>query len=243
MMARQIRSEWIKAMSLRSTWVIIGLSILGIIAQAVTALIQGGSTPAAETRGVMSGSSYTLVLMVIIGAVASAGEYSRKSIITTYTTSSNRARPILAKTLVVIAIALVIGALSVPLSRLVAAIWYAAGSGTWDAGIGTAIHYAYGTMITYVGFAVLGVMIGLLCRSTAIAVGVAFGVLFIIDPILAAVTTYSEYTATATASTMLDPDTHQTAQPEFGAAIALMVLYMVVLTGIALGVERRRDVA
>ena len=46
---------------------------------------------------------------------------------------------------------------------------------------------------------------------------------FIIDPILTAVTTYSEYTATASAAAMLDPDTHQTAQPEFGAAIALMV--------------------
>jgi ABC-2 type transport system permease protein len=240
---RQVRAEWIKARSLRSTWVIIGLSVAGILAQAITALVQGGATPAAATRGVMSGSSYTLALMVIIGAMASAGEYSQKSIITTYTTTASRARPIIAKTLVVIAIALVMGALSVPISRLVAAIWFAVGSGSWDAGIGTALHYAYGTMITYVGFAVLGVMIGVLCRSTAMAVGVAFGVLFIIDPILAAVTTYSEYTATATAAAMLDPDTHLRAQPEFGAAIALMAFYVIVLIAVALGVENRRDVA
>ena len=147
-MARQIKAEWIKALSIRSTWVIVALAIVGIVAQALTGLIQGGATPAAETRGVMSGSSYTLVLMAIIGAMASAGEYSRKSIITTYTTTATRARPIIAKALVVAAIALVIGLLSVPISRLVAAIWYAAGSGSWDAGVGTAVHYAYGTMIT-----------------------------------------------------------------------------------------------
>jgi ABC-2 type transport system permease protein len=241
--ARQIKSEWIKARSIRSTWVIIGLSIVGIVAAAITALVQGGSDPAAITRGVMSGSSYTLALMLIIGAMASAGEYSRKSIITTYTTSSSRWRPIVAKTLIVIVIALVLGALSVPISRLVAAIWFAAGSGSWDAGIGTAVHYAYGTMIAYVGFGVLGVMIGVLCRSTALAVGVGFGVLFILDPILAAVTTYSEYTATNTAAAMLDPDTHLAAMPSFGSAIALMVFYTVVLTGIALSVESRRDVA
>ena len=241
-MDRQIKSEWIKASSVRSTWVIVGLSIVGIVAQAITALIQGGTDSAAITRGVLSGSSYTLVLMVILGAVASSGEYTRKSIITTYTVSPSRARAIVAKTVVVIAIALVIGALSVPISRLVAAIWFAVGSGSWDAGLGTALHYAYGTMITYAGFAVIGVMVGVMCRSTAIAVGVAFGVLFIIDPILAAVTTYSEYTATASAATMLDPDSHQTAQPAFGAAIALMAFYMVVLSAIAVGVEQRRDV-
>jgi ABC-2 type transport system permease protein len=240
--ARQVRAEWIKARSLRSTWVILGLSIVGIVAQAITALVQGGTDAAAVTRGVMSGSSYTLAIMVVFGAMASAGEYSQKSIISTYTTSASRVRPIVAKTLIVIAIALVVGALSVPISRLVAAIWFAAGSGSWDAGVGTAIHYAYGTMITYAGFAVLGVMIGVLCRNTAMAVGVAFGVLFIIDPILAAVTTYSEYTATSTAATMLDPNTHQTATPSFGAAIALMVLYMTVLSAIALGIERRRDI-
>lgn len=242
-MARQIRAEWIKARSIRSTWVIVGLSIVGIVAQAITALAQAGPTPEATTRGVMSGSSYTLVLMVVLGAVATAMEYSRKSIITTYTTSSSRVRPIVAKTVIVIAIAVVIGALSVPISRLVAAIWFGVGSGSWDGGIGTAIHYAYGTMITYAGFAVLGVMIGVLCRSTPLGVGVAFGVLFIIDPILAAVTTYSEYSFTATASAMLDPDTAVSGQPSFGGGIALMVLYAVILTAIALAVEQRRDVA
>jgi hypothetical protein len=57
----------------------------------------------------------------------------------------------------------------------------------------------------------------------------------------APITTYSEYAATASAGAMLDPDTHQAHQPAF--AIALMVLYVVVLTGIAVSVERRRDVA
>lgn len=242
-MGRQIRAEWIKARSIRSTWVIVGLSIVGIVAQAITALAQAGPTPEATTRGVMSGSSYTLVLMVVFGAIATATEYSRKSIITTYTTSSSRVRPILAKTVIVIVIALVIGALSVPISRLVAAIWFGVGSGSWDGGIGTAVHYAYGTMITYAGFAVLGVMIGVLCRSTPLGVGVAFGALFIVDPILAAVTTYSEYSFTATASAMLDPDTAVSGQPSFGGAIALMVLYAIVLTAIALSVEQRRDVA
>jgi ABC-2 type transport system permease protein len=241
---RQVKAEWIKARSLRSTWIIVGLSVLGIVAQAITALVKGQvSDPSGTTQDIMSGSAYTLVLMVIIGVIVTATEYSQKSIISTYTVTPERWRPIVAKTIVVIGIALVIGAFSVPISRLVAAIWYAAGSGSWDAGIGTAIHYAYGTMLTYAGFAAFGVMIGVLVRSTAIGIGIAFAALFIIDPLSAGVTRYSEYSVTSIATTLTDPDAQNAAtQPRFGSAIALLVLYVLVLSAIAIAIERRRDV-
>jgi ABC-2 type transport system permease protein len=242
-MGRQVKAEWIKARSLRSTWVIVALSIVGIVAQAITALVSGQvSDPAGTTQDVMSGSSYTLALMVIIGTLITASEYSQKSIITTYTVTPDRRRPIIAKAIVIVGIALVIGALSVPLSRLIAAIWFAAGSGSWDAGVGTAIHYAYGTMLTYAGFGVLGVMIGVLCRSTAIGVSVAFTAIFIVDPLLAGISTYGEYAVTSAATTLLDPDAQAASQPRFGSAIALLVIYVLVLGAIAIAIERRRDV-
>ena len=242
-MGREVKAEWIKARSLRSTWIILALAIVGIVAQAITALVTGSSSDATTTRGVMSGSTYTLVLMVIIGAMITATEYSQKSIITTYTITPERWRPLIAKAIVIVGIGLVVGLLSVPISRLVAAIWYAAGSGSWDAGLGTAIHYDYGIMLTYAGFGVLGVMIGVLCRSTAIGVAVAFAAIFIIDPLLASVTTYSEYSVTSVATTLMDPDVRQaSSQPEFGSAIALLVVYVVVLSGIAVAIEHRRDV-
>ena len=241
-MGREIRAEWIKARSLRSTWVIVGLSIVGIVAQAITALVTGASTDHATSLGIMSGSTFTLVLMVVIGSMMAATEYSQKSIISTYTATPARWRPIVAKTIVIMGIALAIGLLSVPLSRLIAAIWFAAGSGSWDAGVGTAIHYGYGTMLAYAGFAALGVMIGVLCRSTAIGVGIAFAAIFIVDPLLAGITRYSEYSVTAIAASLMDPDVHSTSQPRFGSAIALLVFYAIVLGGIAIAVERRRDV-
>ena len=242
-MGTQIKAEWIKARSLRSTWVIAGLGIVGIVAQAITALASHGSDPAATTQDVMSGSGFTLVLMVVIGAMITASEYSQKSIITTYTATPDRLRVVLAKTVVIVAIGLVIGAISVPLSRLIAAIWFAFGSGSWDAGVGTAVHYGYGTMLAYGGFGILGVMIGLLARSTAIGVGVAFAAIFVVDPLLGAISLYSDYSLTGISNTLTDPNSHQTAsQPDFGSAIALLVLYAVILTGIAIAIERRRDV-
>jgi ABC-2 type transport system permease protein len=241
-MAGQLQAEWIKTRSLRSTWAIVALSIVAVVAQAITALVTGGSSDHAITLGVMSGSTLTLVLMVVIGAMITASEYSQKSIITTYTTTPERLRPLLAKALVIAAIALAIGLVSVPLSRVIAAIWYAFGSGSWDAGLGTAVHYDYGIVLAYAGFGIYGVMIGVLCRSTAIGVGIAFAALFVVDPLLAGLTRYSEYSFTAVAGALLDPDVHMSSQPRFGAAIALLVLYALTLGAVAIAIERRRDV-
>jgi ABC-2 type transport system permease protein len=240
----QLASEWIKLRSLRSTWVIVGVGLLGIVAQAVVALVTVKDHDSHELAlGVMSGSSLTLVVVTVLGVTAAAAEYSQKSIITTYTVTPSRWRVVLAKTIVLAAVAAALGLLSVPIGRLVAAIWFAFGDGSWDGSFGTAAHYAIGITICYVGFAVLGVMIGVLARSPAIGVGIAFGLLFVVDPLLGSFSFYSEYSTSAVSQTLLDPDSRQGNQPLFGSAIALLALYSVVLTGTALGIERNRDVS
>jgi ABC-2 type transport system permease protein len=243
-MGRQVAAEWIKARSLRSTWVLVGLAVLGLIVQALQGVIgYPGESDRAQTLDVMSGSGLTLVVVTILGVFLAANEYGSKSVVSTYTVTADRARVIVAKALVALAIAAAIGLLSVPLARLVAAIWFAlGGAGHWDAGLGTAVHYGYGTMISYAGFAVVGVAIGVLARSVAIGVGVAFVGLFVLDALLGSVSFYSEYAFTAVAEVLNNPDVHQGGFPRFGSAVALMVLYAGLLTAIGVGVERRRDV-
>jgi ABC-2 type transport system permease protein len=243
-MGRQVVAEWIKARSLRSTWVLVGLAVLGMIVQALTGVIGYEAAAAGpQTLDVMSGSGLTLVVVTILGVFLAANEYGSKSIVSTYTVTANRARVVVAKALVALAIAAAIGLLSVPLARLVAAIWFAlGGAGHWDAGLSTAVHYGYGTTISYAGFAVVGVAIGVLARSIAIGVGVAFFGLFVLDSILGSVSFYSEYAFTAVAEVLNNPDVHQGGFPRFGSAVALMVLYAGLLAAIGAGVERRRDV-
>lgn len=243
-MGRQLVSEWIKLRSLRSTWIVLGIGVLGIVAQAVVALITVKDHDSHELAlGVMSGSSLTLVIVTVLGVTAAAAEYSQKSIITTYTVTPGRWRVVVAKAIVVAAVAAALGLLSVPIGRVVAAIWFAFGDGSWDGSFGTAAHYAVGITIGYVGFAVLGVMIGVLARSPALGVGIAFGLLFVIDPLLGSFSFYSEYSTSAVSQTLLDPDHRQGNQPLFGSAIALLALYTVVLTAITLASERDRDVS
>jgi len=243
-MGHQIAAEWIKARSLRSTWVLVGLAVLGMIAQALQGAIgYPGESDRAQTLEVMSGSGLTLLVVTILGVLLAAGEYSSKSIVSTYTVTADRRRVIVAKAAVAVAIAAALGLVSVPLARLVAVIWFAlGGAGHWDAGLGTAIHYGYGTMIAYAGFAVVGVAIGVLSRSIAIGVAVAFFGLFVLDAILGSVSFYSEYAFTSAAEALNNPDVHREGFPRFGSAIALMALYGGLLAAIGVGVERRRDV-
>jgi ABC-2 type transport system permease protein len=243
-MGRQIAAEWIKARSLRSTWVLVGLAVAGMVAQALQGVIgYPGESDHAQTLDVMSGSGLTLVVVTVLGVFLAATEYASKSIVSTYTATADRLRVIVAKAVVALAIAAALGALSVPLARLVAAIWFAlGGAGNWDAGLATAVHYGYGTMIAYAGFAVVGVAIGVLSRSVAIGVGIAFFVLFVVDSIFGSVSVYSEYSFTAAAEVLNNPDVRQGGFPRFGSAIALIALYASVLTAIGVAVERRRDV-
>lgn len=243
-MAAQVKAEWIKARSLRSTWIIVAIGILGIVVQALQGAISFSSdSPHVQSLNVLSGSIFTLIAVTILGVMLAASEYGSKSIISTYTLTGDRLRVVVAKAIVAAAIGIVLGVLSVPISRLVAAIWFAfGGDGSWDAGIGTALHYGYGITISFAGFAIVGVAIGVLCRSVGIGTAVAFVGIFILDSILGSVSFYSEYAFTAVASVLTDPDGSEGKLPAFGSSIALMVLYAVALTGIAWAVERHRDV-
>jgi ABC-2 type transport system permease protein len=244
MLGRQISAEWIKLRSLRSTWVAVAVGILGIVVQAVTALAtSGNSDPHEASLNAMSAAEgISLVIVVVLGVIAAASEYSQKSIITTYTVTADRRVVLAAKAIVVLALGVALGLVAVPVARLVAVIWFVFAAGSWDAGLGTAVHYAIGNIITFAGWAVIGVMIGTLVRSPALGVGIAFGVLFVVDSILGSITVYSEYSLTSIAQSLSNPDLRSSRQPLFGSAIALLTFYVMILAGVTASIESRRDV-
>jgi ABC-2 type transport system permease protein len=243
-MGRQVKAEWIKARSLRSTWVLFGLALLSIVVQAVTGVISFHDEPArVQTLNAISGSQLTLIFAVVLGVMLTASEYGSKSIISTYTATADRARVFGAKAIVAAVIAVALGVLSVPIARIVAAILFGFGvDGHWDAGLGTAFHYGYGILLAYAGFAVIGVIVGTLARSVAFGIGAAFVVIFFIDGLLSSISFYAEYALTSTSTVLLAPDNASGKIPAFGSAIALLVLYVGVFSAIAIWVERDRDV-
>jgi ABC-type transport system involved in multi-copper enzyme maturation permease subunit len=241
-LARQANAEWIKLRSLRSTWLLVGLAVVGILVQAITALATPTASAHEKSLNVMSSNGLPVVFLTILGVIAMASEYSQRSIITTYTTVRGRWAALFAKAIVVLAVGLVVGAVSVPLSRLVAAIWFGLGSGSWDASLSEAVHYGVGTMIAYAGFAAVGVMFGALSRSVPIGVGVSFLLLFVLDAILGSISVYSEYSFTGILQSLTDPNQREGREPLFGSAIALLAFYVLVLAAVTQRIESRRDV-
>lgn len=243
-MSNQIKAEWIKARSLRSTWILLAIALLTMVVGALTGVItfrhEGDRV---QTLNALSGSQFTLVVLTILGVILSASEYGSKAIISTYTVTADRVRVILAKSVVAGLLGIAVGVLSVPIARLVAAVFFGfGGDGGWDADVGKMLHYGYGIVLAYAGFAVIGVFIGTLCRSVALGVGVAFVGIFIVDSMLGSISVYSEYALTSVVSVLVDPDVHQSRYPLFGSAIALLALYLGLLGFIASMVERNRDV-
>jgi ABC-2 type transport system permease protein len=245
MLLRQVKAEWIKARSLRSTWFLCGIALLAMIAQVVSAVLSYKHEPEhVQTLNALSGSTFTLIVVTMLGVFLAATEYSSKAIITTYTVTAHRARVVIAKVIVAAGFAAVIGIISVPLARLVAAIMFGVGvDGGWDAGIGTAVHYGYGAVVAYAGFAAIGVVVGTLSRSIGIGIGAVFVVIFFLDALLGSVSFYSEYALNSTATVLLNPDGATGKLPAFGGSVALLVLYSAVLAWVAVEIERRRDVA
>jgi ABC-2 type transport system permease protein len=243
-MGRQLKAEWIKARSLRSTWVLFGLAILSIVVQAVSGVLSFHNEPARiQTLNAISGSTLTLILAVVLGVILTASEYGSKSIISTYTATADRARVFGAKAIIAGLLAIVLGVLSVPIARIVAAILFGFGvDGHWDAGLGVAVHYGYGIVLAYAGFAVIGVIVGTLARSIAIGIGAAFVVIFFLDGLLSSISFYAEYALTSTSTVLMSPDNATGKLPAFGGAIGLLILYVGIFSALAIWIERDRDV-
>ena len=112
-MGRQLRAEWIKAKSLRSTWILLGIAVLGIFAEVVSGILSFRHEGAhVQTLNALSGSSLTLVVVTIMGVVLAASEYGSKAIISTYTATADRARVILGKSIIAAALGAAVGVLS-----------------------------------------------------------------------------------------------------------------------------------
>lgn len=174
-----LRSEWTKLASLRSTW----------WAAAVYALLAGGfgwlaasTTPSAEDAGdavgiALIGFGFAQVVVVVLGVVAGAGEFSSGMVLASLAAVPRRVRWLAGKTLVV---AVAVAALTAVLALV---CWLAArtltgvpgGVSLTGPGVGSALLLqVLGAALT----AVLAVGLGAAFRSTAGGVGVATGLVF-----------------------------------------------------------------
>lgn len=181
---RVVRSEWIKLLSLRSTWWSLAITVvLSVgISLMMAAALRDFDSGFAPVMVVVMPMQFTMLVAGILGAIAITGEYSTGMIRSTLTAEPRRGAVLLAKALVVTVLLALATAATYAISVLATApilttaIDWADPAQSWSpllAGI-----FAMAT------FALIGLGFGFIVRNGAGAIAATVGVLFVLPIVL-----------------------------------------------------------
>lgn len=181
-----LKGEWIKLLSLRSIrWSVLVMLALSWGGAALLSLGMAGSefvTPETLTSVVAQaatfGSMFTVLIMGVLGVLAVTSEYASGMILSSLTAVPSRTPLLLAKALVVAALAFVVGALSTFGGALLSGL--VLGDGALKALVDPSVVVSlFGNTLYLTLAALLALGIGTLLRSSAGAISAVVGLLFI----------------------------------------------------------------
>ncbi|KIC56107.1 ABC transporter permease subunit [Microbacterium hominis] len=182
--ARVVRSEWLKLLSLRSTWWSLAITValsVGISLLMASALrdFDAGFAP---VMVIVMPMQFTMLVAGILGAIAITGEYSTGMIRSTLTAEPRRGAVLVAKALVVAVVL-----------ALTTAVTYAIAVLTTAPILKTAIDWSEPTLSWFpllagvfamAMFALIGLGFGFIVRNGAGAIAATVGVLFVLPIVL-----------------------------------------------------------
>jgi ABC-2 type transport system permease protein len=254
-----VRGEWIKLLSLRSTWWALtstaALMTLASVAYAMSlnAIAEDPVTaPGIEQMHgaeiVASGFPFGMLIIAVLGALSITGEYSTGMIRSTFAAVPTRLPVLAAKALTLVVLAAAVALVSVTLSYLVTMAQLSQydlvpaldDPGTW--------RVLGGSVYCLTAAALFSLGLGTLLRSTAATVTVALTVLLLLPGILSFVTldwvqTIVSYLPLPASSTLLTTGTTDVPGANLSTYTSLVVVaaYAVVPIVTAAVLLRRRD--
>ncbi|WP_454168870.1 ABC transporter permease [Microbacterium paulum] len=182
---RVVRSEWIKLLTLRSTWWSLGVTValslaISLMMASASRDFGGGLTP---VMTIVMPMQFTMLVAGILGAIAVTGEYSTGMIRSTFTAEPRRGAVLGAKAIVVA----VVMALATALTYLVAILLTApilGGAGIdWSDAAQSWVPLGAGVFAMAM-FALIGLGFGFITRNGAGAIAATVGVLFVLPIVL-----------------------------------------------------------
>lgn len=182
--ARVVRSEWLKLLSLRSTWWSLAITVvLSVgISLMMAAALRDLETGFAPVMVIVMPMQFTMLVAGILGAISITGEYSTGMIRSTLTAEPRRGAVLLAKALVVTL-----------LLALATALTYAVAVVSTAPILKTAIDWSdpaqswfplLAGVFAMATFALIGLGFGFLIRNGAGAIAATVGVLFVLPIVL-----------------------------------------------------------
>ena len=247
--ARLTRAELRKLATTRTFLITLALSAgLAVISVVVDAWGAGknGTPPlgtTASTDQMLKFGAVTSVAMLVLGIIASGGEYRHKTIIPAMLITPRRGALIAAKATATATAGVMLSGLTFGLG-LATVVAELSARGITYLPPGTARMFA-GTVIAATLFGLIGVALGYITRSTVAAVVGAVGwVLFAELAILGTLAPHlAKWLITGSATALTNPPVTGSGALTPAAAVAVLSAYAVVLLAIASPLVLRRDAA
>jgi ABC-2 type transport system permease protein len=188
---RLLRSEWIKLWSLRSTWWVLPITV---VAQAGIAWMiayfgvqqfdESGMDYTVTAGDIVGGIQFAQLAICVLAVLAITGEYSTGMIRSTLSTSPTRTPALLAKGLVVVAVAFVTGVVGTLVSWAVT--YPVLGEAhRVDLGLEMNQRILIGAPLYLAAIALLAYAIGALLRHSAGALATVLGLLLVVESVFA----------------------------------------------------------
>lgn len=186
MMARLVRSEWIKLASLRSTWIIVAFAVFGpSVLGALFAINSDGlnASDLFEMIGAVSIISY--LLLGVLGVLCITAEFGHDTIQPTFSATPKRLRVVMAKVIVIAAVAAIVQVVTAAVGLGVTSVLARSADHAIDfADVPNLVPAAIGLVLFAVLLALLGLGFGLVLRSTPAAVALLILWPFVIESLL-----------------------------------------------------------
>lgn len=262
---RVLKSEWIKFWTLRSSYWVIGATLLAMVFLPAMMGLAAITMPEAEAaEAEMFGLTPTLVLSVsyamaqlaiaVLGVLIISGEYSTGMIRSSLAATPARWPVLVSKAVVIAVISFVTGVVGVGLAYVVTAPMVGNIGGPAPLSDPETLQVFWGTGLYFVGVGLLSLALGALLRHTAGAIATSLGVFFLLPIIAQLVGMWIDLVAKIspylppTAGEQIIMSAPEEMTGAMGApmldpwaGIGVLGIYVVVLFGAALWLLQRRD--
>jgi ABC-2 type transport system permease protein len=241
-----VKSEILKLRTTRTFWsltiIAVGLVLLGTV---LTLALDDHLSSEEDVRALLSTAGIAGLLTLVLGVVASAGEYRHGTIASTLLVSPRRTRFVVAKTLACVIAGGFVGLVIAGVTAAIGLPWLATKDVT-PLSTGELLGLFFGCAFYTALACSFGAGIGALIRNQAAAVTVVMVLLFVVDPAASALAEgYDKYSLAGLATTLTGGPAENVASGDplpFGVAALLWVSYTAVVSGAAALVTSRRDV-
>ncbi len=181
-----MRTELLKLRTTRTPLALLAAA-LTVVAAGVSGLFVSGNADVSDpvsARLAIAHAGLVSIFSLILGILAVAGEYQRKTITDTYLSKPRRGRVVAEKVGVYTAAGALFGIASSLTALVVTAIWLAAKGGQLDLGSTGVWSTVAGCVVWDAFFAAVGVGIGALVRNVVAAIAAALAWLALIEGIV-----------------------------------------------------------